>query len=575
MRFWALATVVCCAMVSTVWAEATPRDRAPTVDLVVTRQTKFTIPFEIFAAQDPANDPIEVILYVSADQGANWRLEGRLAPPAADTDSKRKGGFAFRAPYDGEYWFVIRTVDRQNRLHPDNNTKPPPELRVMVDTVPPRLDVNATRGANGEIHVRFQAVDPNLKSESLHVEYQAGNGPWRRVAIDPPVGAADRGARVGEAIFWPDDVVNPITVRGEIFDRAGNPAASQVTVQPDHPAAPPGVTRGHTDLTATVAPRNVMPVAQVTPLESKPSAATVAASAAPAASGGSIWQPPVAIANPAPNSNPFTKPSAVVAATSGPPATELLARRESSEPRGPELFPAVPSGTSPPIRSQYTPPRDVSAPILPPGERPWMVNRGTFELEYDTEGVGPSGVGKVQMWGTRDGGRTWASFGEDADKRSPIQVTVPGEGIYGFRIIVQNNAGQGGTPPQSGDLPEIWVDVDLTKPQAAIKNIEMGSGEHVGQLVIRWEASDAHLSPRPITLSFTDRPGGSWSTILAGAENSGVYYWRLDSRMPASVLLKLDVCDEAGNVTSVQTPAAVQLSRDAPKARLRGVKPTS
>ena len=44
------------------------------------------------------------------------------------------------APFDGEYWFVIRTVDRQNRLHPDNNNKPPPELRVMVHTVPPRLE---------------------------------------------------------------------------------------------------------------------------------------------------------------------------------------------------------------------------------------------------------------------------------------------------------------------------------------------------------------------------------------------------------------------------------------------------
>ncbi len=75
--------------------------------------------------------------------------------------------------------------------------------------------------------------------------------------------------------------------------------------------------------------------------------------------------------------------------------------------------------------------------MLPPGERPLMVNSRSFDLEYDVEGVGPSGIARVELWGTRDGGRSWSSYGIDNDNRSPIRANVDGEGLYGFRIVVQ------------------------------------------------------------------------------------------------------------------------------------------
>src|SRR5690606_18090450 len=101
---------------------------------------------------------------------------------------------------------------------------------------------------------------------------------------------------------------------------------------------------------------------------------------------------------------------------------------------------------------------------LPPGERPRMVNSRSFELDYEVDAIGPSGIAKVELWGSRDGGRTWSSYGVDNDNRSPIRVNVEGEGLYGFRIAVQSGSGLGGQPPRSGDHPELWVGVDLTKP---------------------------------------------------------------------------------------------------------------
>ena len=93
-----------------------------------------------------------------------------------------------------------------------------------------------------------------------------------------------------------------------------------------------------------------------------------------------------------------------------------------------------------------------------------MVTSSEFELEYEIESVGPSGIGKVELWGTRDGGRTWSDYAVDTDKQSPMPVAVDSEGIYGFRILVQSGTGFGGRPPVEGDLPDVWIGVDLTKP---------------------------------------------------------------------------------------------------------------
>src|SRR4029077_6326033 len=96
----------------------------------------------------------------------------------------------------------------------------------------------------------------------------------------------------------------------------------------------------------------------------------------------------------------------------------------------------------------------LSGNMLPAGERPRMVNSRSFDLDYDIDGIGPSGIAKVELWGTRDGGRNWASFRLDNDNRSPIHTTVDGEGLYGFRMVVQSGNGLGGRAPQAGDSPD-------------------------------------------------------------------------------------------------------------------------
>lgn len=212
---------------------------------------------------------------------------------------------------------------------------------------------------------------------------------------------------------------------------------------------------------------------------------------------------------------------------------------------------------------------------LPSGERPRMVNSKSFDMDYEIESIGPSGIAKVELWGTRDGGRSWTSYGVDNDNRAPMRVNVEGEGLYGFRITVQSGSGLASPSPRSGDAPEVWIAIDLTKPNVRLIDVQTGTGEHAGDLLIRWEGADAALAERPITLLFADKPGGPWSIIAANLENTGQYAWRPDNRAPDSVYLRIEARDEAGNTGIYESADPVPLDRVRPEGRIRGVRPVT
>ena len=64
-----------------------------------------------------------------------------------------------------------------------------------------------------------------------------------------------------------------------------------------------------------------------------------------------------------------------------------------------------------------------AAPVPPQAKTaqalPRLVNSTRTTLDYKIEGVGPSGVGKVEIWITGDGGKTWNRKSEDPDMISP------------------------------------------------------------------------------------------------------------------------------------------------------------
>jgi hypothetical protein len=217
------------------------------------------------------------------------------------------------------------------------------------------------------------------------------------------------------------------------------------------------------------------------------------------------------------------------------------------------------------------PPPTAAAPAarkaLPPLQR---VNDREVTLEYELTKVGPSGVGSVELYLTRDDGRTWEHCADDSDLTPPITANLPGEGVYGLRLVVRSRAGLGGKPPQPGDAPQLRLEVDTTPPVAKL-GYPQPDAHSRDALLLTWNASDPNLAPNPITLQWAPRPDGPWQTIAADQANSGRYTWKVTRDMPIKVYLRLQVKDTAGNVGVDETPEAVLIDLTEPEGQILGL----
>ncbi len=201
------------------------------------------------------------------------------------------------------------------------------------------------------------------------------------------------------------------------------------------------------------------------------------------------------------------------------------------------------------------------------------MNSKKFALQYELADVGTSGVSKIELWGTRDGGKSWRNYAVDDDNRSPVEVSVEEEGDYGFTIAAVAAGELRGTPPQPGDTPEMWVKVDLTPPMAQILSVDTSWSDVEGQMTVRWQADDDNLEPRPISLYYSSRPAGPWTAIATSLENVGEFRWPIERYVPRRVYLKLEARDTAGNVATFQTSEPVVVEREAVVANWHRLPP--
>jgi hypothetical protein len=229
-------------------------------------------------------------------------------------------------------------------------------------------------------------------------------------------------------------------------------------------------------------------------------------------------------------------------------------------------------------QSQQPPPqpasRLVSGPAMESLRRSAHPSDSTrFQLEYDIDAIGPEGVQAVELWITRDGGNSWRRLSTDEDRRSPVDVNVDEEGIYGFRILVISNEGLRARQPKSGDPADLWVNVDITSPTARITAVPYGRGPDAGKLLVQWRAADTNLRMRPVRLLYSPSAQGPWTTIEDGIRNQGQYAWKPGAEVPDQLYLKLEVRDVAGNVGVHQLNRPIDVSGLIPRGHIRGVRP--
>jgi hypothetical protein len=204
-----------------------------------------------------------------------------------------------------------------------------------------------------------------------------------------------------------------------------------------------------------------------------------------------------------------------------------------------------------------------------------LVNSKRIALNYEIKDKGPSGISSIELWYTQDPAcRSWQKYREEDGKSPPpFIVDVEGEGLYGFTLVVRSGVGLGERPPQVGDKPQMWVEVDLTKPMVKLGAVDVGRGTDSGRLTIQWTATDKNLGPQPITISYAKDSSGPWKPIATNVENNGRFVWQMPADVPYQFIVRLEAADKAGNIGADETAKPVIVDLLQPKGLILNVEP--
>jgi hypothetical protein len=479
----------------------------------------------------------ELHLWYSADQGQTWQQHSVGYP-------EKDSFFNFNAPADGVYWFNMVVVDKAGRREPADVFKAAPALKVLFDTKKPAVQIASAQRTGDDVTVAWKVTERNPDWTKFKLEYSTNGMNWTPVPTRPE---AD-----GSAQFKVSGA-GPVTVRVALTDVAGHMGEATSPVAGTTVAARPTTDQA------------IVGASGLTELPVPPAIG----SSIPMATGPAM--PPVM----------------------PPPATERAKdTRLPNEPKGSDtptapVFPPAPGTPGAPVVEPPvgTCPRadalSVNTNILTNLPAPQVINVTSFKLAFEVEEKGASGIGKADVYVTRDDGRTWMKWNTFEKPDSPLLIDLakPGakdvEGTYGIKVVLHSGAGLAREAPKPGEVPELRVDVDVTAPVVEIYDA-VPDRTQKDTLLLRWQATDRNLATDPMTLEWSEGPKGPWFPV-AGTDsrpgsvrrmaNTGTYAWKVPADFPHhKVYLKVSARDVAGNVAEAITNQPILVDLNKPTA---------
>lgn len=212
-----------------VWKKATGDDlpRAHTIN-----SRRFDLPVRM--TPECQRELREVRLYVKTPK-TEWRLQESVSPYAEK--------FACRVPEDGEYWYLLVTVDRRGQTDPPDIMKSVPNQRVVVRTKPEAsADPAETARGNGSADTRIRSsAYPDLtplagwaakRSTPANTLLERGHARWREGEFDKAI------ADFSEAIRMSPNDATTYLIRGHAlnhrrdYDKAIADYSSAIQLEP-------------------------------------------------------------------------------------------------------------------------------------------------------------------------------------------------------------------------------------------------------------------------------------------------------------------------------------------------------
>jgi hypothetical protein len=442
----------------------------------------------------------EFRLYVRTPT-SGWKLQ--------DAGPQNMTRFCCRVTQDGEYWYLLTTVDRGGKQSPSDVNMEPPVMRVIVDTTAPVIQVHPWTSPDNDLCVRCVMQDANPDAGGLRAVCRTDSGDLPLEPVSSQPGAFR--LKGGDMMRFP--VV--LTAR----DLAGNVATKEINVREF--------------LGAALAPAAKTPntIAQIGGL---PDAKTLV--------------PPPRNDLPPPRVDRVEEPGKVLTFPPAPPPI-------------------------PPMAGALDPTQKIAPPLLdtlnPGGVPHQLINTTRAKIDFRIDQVGPSGVGKVEIYMTPDKGHSWHRLAEHTQKSPPAEINLPGDGVFGIRIVASNGNGFGGRAPVRGDSPHYVVEVDTTAPFVQLRSAELMAG--AGHVELRWNATDNNLGATPVSLYYRTKTDGPWQDIAKNVKNDGMYRWTFPRDAGGQFFFKIEVTDKAGNLAQEVSRQPIVIDMSEPRITVVGV----
>jgi hypothetical protein len=429
-----------------------------------------------------------------------------------DSAPPTQKNFKFWANKEGEYWFTVVTVDVQGRSNPADVVREQPMLIVVVDCTPPTVEMKPMVLGTGQPGMRCVIKDANADYDKLQVAFQTDAKTW--MPLEPVLGQTG-------VYCLPQGAMSGGVFRYTVEDKAKNKNSQDVTIQASAMPAP--------------AVKSLPSSAEILPVSTTYGQEHIAG----------------------PPNDGKTKSANHV-------ETQVPDQHQHDTPQPVHDAPG-------PISLEPTsslPPAVKVAPAQGSQQRQ-VLKTPVAMIDYRLEKVGPSGVGKVEVWAKDETAAAWQRLTVDASHRNPIEVRLPHDGLFGIRLVVSNGNGTGGNPPQPEDQPSFWIEVDSTPPCAQLQ--PFGPVSNGNTVDIRWTATDKNLGAEPINLYYSTKQFGPWQPIARNLANNGQYCWHFPREL-TSCFIRLEVTDQAGNTTNSESSSPLSLDQAGPQAAILGVR---
>lgn len=189
-------------------------------------------------------------------------------------------------------------------------------------------------------------------------------------------------------------------------------------------------------------------------------------------------------------------------------------------------------------------------------------NRRTLSIAYDvmdaTQKTYEGSTFQSWLYYTENSGLSWNFYAEDTDKKSPIEFVAKKDGLFGFKVISSDIAGQKAQTPGPGDPPDILVRIDTQAPVIRIVSPQPNDLWETGTTrMIKWEAKDEAMERlKSVNIFYSVGTRGNWKKLEKALPSSGEVAFSVPESSNGRIYLMASAHDKSGNhgMTEMQNP---------------------